>query len=48
MARPTLPLVTDEACCSTVTGGAMEVEAAERLATSFKALSDRPGCGCCR
>lgn len=41
MRTKSLPLVTDaEACCSTVTGGVLDVEQAERLATMFKALGD--------
>jgi len=37
----TLPLLdAAEACCSTVTGGALEAEDAERLARMFKALGD--------
>lgn len=37
-----LPLLTDDmaSCCSPVTGGALDVEAAERLARMFKALGD--------
>lgn len=36
-----LPLLDDVgACCATVTGGVLDVGAAERLARSFKALSD--------
>jgi ArsR family transcriptional regulator, arsenate/arsenite/antimonite-responsive transcriptional repressor len=36
-----LPLLdAAEACCSSVTGGALEVEEAERLARMFKALGD--------
>lgn len=38
----TLPLLTPDAiaCCSPVTGGALDEAAAERLAGMFKALSD--------
>ena len=37
----TLPLTaTAAACCSPVTGGILEVDAAERLARTFKALGD--------
>ena len=36
-----LPLLTAaEACCSTLTGGALEAEQAEQLARMFKALGD--------
>lgn len=37
-----LPLLTQDlsACCSPVTGGELDVEAAERLARAFKALGD--------
>ena len=37
-----LPLLTEDlgACCSPVTGGTLDVEAAERLARMFKALGD--------
>lgn len=37
-----LPLLTEDlsVCCSPVTGGALDVEAAERLARMFKALGD--------
>jgi len=37
-----LPLLTDDlsACCSPVTGGALDIEAAEQLARMFKALGD--------
>lgn len=41
MAKTFLPLLDSaEACCSTVTGDALDAEAAERLARSFKALGD--------
>jgi ArsR family transcriptional regulator, arsenate/arsenite/antimonite-responsive transcriptional repressor len=41
MARTALPLVDDvDACCSQVTSGVLDVEAAERLARLFKALGD--------
>ena len=41
MAKTPLPLLDDaQVCCGTVTGGALDVEAAERLARSFKALGD--------
>lgn len=38
----TLPLLNQDlaACCSPVTGGVLEVSAAERLARTFKALGD--------
>ncbi|HTW16516.1 MAG TPA: metalloregulator ArsR/SmtB family transcription factor [Nocardioides sp.] len=37
----TLPLLdATQACCSSVTGGTLEVEEAERLARMFKALGD--------
>ncbi|WP_244929029.1 metalloregulator ArsR/SmtB family transcription factor [Nocardioides sp. W7] len=37
----TLPLVdAAQACCSSVTGGVLEAEEAERLARMFKALGD--------
>lgn len=37
----TLPLVDDvAACCSPVTGGVLDIAAAERLAHIFKALGD--------
>lgn len=36
-----LPLAdVAEACCSTVTGGALDLDSAERLARMFKALGD--------
>jgi ArsR family transcriptional regulator len=39
--RRSLPLLNRaEACCSTVTGGVLDLESAERLAKLFKALSD--------
>jgi ArsR family transcriptional regulator len=41
MATTHLPLIdAGDACCSTVTGGVLDVESAERLARSFKALGD--------
>lgn len=41
MAATTLPVLNDlGACCSPLTGGVLEVEAAERLARLFKALGD--------
>ncbi|HWG12773.1 MAG TPA: metalloregulator ArsR/SmtB family transcription factor, partial [Streptosporangiaceae bacterium] len=42
MSATALPLITGDlaACCSPVTGGALDVAAAERLAHVFKALSD--------
>lgn len=43
MTRTSLPRVANahaEACCSTVMGGTLDHQAAERLARSFKALSD--------
>lgn len=41
MAKTSLPLLNDAAaCCGTVTGGALDAEAAQRLARSFKALGD--------
>ena len=41
MARIRLPLVVDlDLCCSRVTSGDLDVEAAERLAHLFKALGD--------
>ncbi|HEX6876344.1 MAG TPA: metalloregulator ArsR/SmtB family transcription factor [Nocardioidaceae bacterium] len=36
----TLPLLDQVACCAPVTQGVLSVEDAERLARSFKALSD--------
>lgn len=37
----TLPVIDDpSACCSPVTGGVIDVDAAERLARIFKALGD--------
>jgi len=38
----TLPLLTTDAaaCCSPVTGGVIDLEAAERIAKTFKALGD--------
>jgi ArsR family transcriptional regulator, arsenate/arsenite/antimonite-responsive transcriptional repressor len=36
-----LPLLDDlDACCAPLTGGALDVDAAERLARAFKALGD--------
>ena len=41
MATKVLPLLDDvAACCSPVTGGALDVVAADRLAHMFKALGD--------
>jgi ArsR family transcriptional regulator, arsenate/arsenite/antimonite-responsive transcriptional repressor len=42
MASTTLPLLAEDlaACCSPVTGGVLDVAAAERLARVFKALGD--------
>jgi ArsR family transcriptional regulator, arsenate/arsenite/antimonite-responsive transcriptional repressor len=41
MTTKALPLVTDiEGCCSPVTGGVLDLEQAERLATIFKVLGD--------
>jgi ArsR family transcriptional regulator len=42
MSAIALPLITDDlaGCCSPVTGGALDIAAAERLAHVFKALSD--------
>jgi ArsR family transcriptional regulator len=42
MASTTLPVLADDvaACCDPVTGGVLEVAAAERLARVFKALGD--------
>ena len=42
MPTTTLSLLTDDlaACCAPVTGGVLDVEAAERLAHIFKALGD--------
>jgi len=36
------------ACCSPLTGGALDEEAAERIARVFRALGDRHRSGCCR
>lgn len=36
----TLPLADAASCCSSVTGGVLEAEQAERLAQQFKALAD--------
>jgi ArsR family transcriptional regulator len=38
----TLPVLTDDlaVCCAPVTGGVLDIEAAERLAHIFKALGD--------
>jgi ArsR family transcriptional regulator, arsenate/arsenite/antimonite-responsive transcriptional repressor len=43
MANATLPLRGDDlaACCSPLTGGALDDDAAERLARVFRALGDR-------
>lgn len=35
-----LPLLEETVCCSPVTGGALDVEDAQRLARMFKALGD--------
>jgi ArsR family transcriptional regulator len=42
MPTATLPLLTQDlaACCSQLTGGVLDVDAAERLAHVFKALGD--------
>lgn len=42
MATATVPLITSDvvACCSPLTGGALDTAAAERLASVFKALAD--------
>ncbi|MBC9731819.1 ArsR/SmtB family transcription factor [Nocardioides marmotae] len=42
MASPSAPtaVAPGTACCSTVTGGALEAEDAQRLARMFKALGD--------
>lgn len=41
MATTTLPVLDDLAgCCSPVTGGVLDLQAAERLARIFKALGD--------
>lgn len=41
MTGTAMPLITDaQACCATVTGGVLDLESAERLARSFKALGD--------
>ncbi|WP_207950079.1 ArsR/SmtB family transcription factor [Nocardioides ochotonae] len=39
-AATSLPVVDASACCSTVTGGVLDVEEAQRLARTFKALGD--------
>lgn len=43
MTRTTLPLLTEDiaSCCSSLTGGALDEAAAERLARAFRALGDR-------
>jgi ArsR family transcriptional regulator len=43
MATASLPLLGDDlaACCSPLTGGVLDDEAAERLARVFRALGDR-------
>jgi ArsR family transcriptional regulator len=42
MPTPVLPLLGDlSACCSPLTGGALDEEAAERIARVFRALGDR-------
>ncbi|WP_269444968.1 ArsR/SmtB family transcription factor [Jatrophihabitans cynanchi] len=42
MPTTTLPVLTDDLapCCAPVTGGVLDIEAAERLAHIFKALGD--------
>jgi ArsR family transcriptional regulator len=40
MARTRLPVLNVDACCAPLTAGALDVESAERLARSFKALGD--------
>jgi len=41
-ARASLPVITSdiEACCSPLTAGVLDLDAAERLARTFKALGD--------
>lgn len=39
-ARTGLPLVVDASCCTPVAGSVLDLDAAERLARSFKALGD--------
>lgn len=41
-ARTVLPMISSdgEACCSRLTGGVLDLESAERLAHTFKALGD--------
>ena len=43
MTRASLPLLADDlaACCSPLAGGALDEDAAERLARVFRALGDR-------
>jgi ArsR family transcriptional regulator, arsenate/arsenite/antimonite-responsive transcriptional repressor len=43
MRTPVLPLLDDDlaACCSPLTGGALDEETAERIARVFRALGDR-------
>ena len=43
MTAPGLPLLSGDlaACCSPLTGGALDEEAAERIARVFRALGDR-------
>jgi ArsR family transcriptional regulator len=43
MPSQVLPLLSDDlaACCSPLTGGALDEEAAERIARVFRALGDR-------
>jgi len=43
MTSAPLPLLADDlaACCSPLTGGALDEDAAERLARAFRALGDR-------
>ena len=38
--RTELPVVDTAACCSTVTGGALDADEAQELARMFKALGD--------
>ncbi len=42
MATRTVPVITSDAdaCCSPLTGGVLDIDAAERLAHVFKALGD--------
>ncbi|MGH3299003.1 MAG: ArsR/SmtB family transcription factor [Trebonia sp.] len=43
MTSPALPLLSGDlaACCSPLTGGALDDDAADRLARAFRALGDR-------